>query len=153
MQQSSWSGFAYQFVLIASFCTKIQQTKIAVKKNLALSSKQSKCMNYEGRLKVILLLQVSSHDFEPTFIIFCLNWRIIPEQPKWKQNTKPVICNKHLILLYFWFCSLPVAGARLMFLKIDLAVNKFFPQARLLLLGTYDEKSHRIVSRVVSLFY
>ena len=28
---------------------------------------------YEGRLKVILLLQVSSHDFEPTFIIFCLN--------------------------------------------------------------------------------
>ena len=28
---------------------------------------------YEGRLKVILLLQVSSHDFEPTFSIFCLN--------------------------------------------------------------------------------
>ena len=28
---------------------------------------------YEGKLKVILLLQVSSHDFEPTFIIFCLN--------------------------------------------------------------------------------
>ena len=26
---------------------------------------------YEGRLKVILLLQVSSDDFEPTFIIFC----------------------------------------------------------------------------------
>jgi len=25
---------------------------------------------YEGRLKVILLLQVSSHDFEPTFITF-----------------------------------------------------------------------------------
>ena len=28
------------------------------------------CAVYEGRLKVILLLQVSSHDFEPTFIIF-----------------------------------------------------------------------------------
>ena len=28
---------------------------------------------YEGRLKVILLVQVSSHEFEPTFIIFCLN--------------------------------------------------------------------------------
>ena len=28
---------------------------------------------YEGRLKVILLLQVSSHDFEPKFIIFFLN--------------------------------------------------------------------------------
>ena len=27
----------------------------------------------EGRLKVILLLQVGSHDFEPTFIIVCLN--------------------------------------------------------------------------------
>ena len=26
---------------------------------------------YEGRPKVILPLQVSSHDFEPTFIIFC----------------------------------------------------------------------------------
>jgi hypothetical protein len=28
---------------------------------------------YEGRLKVILLLQVSSHEFEPTFFIFCPN--------------------------------------------------------------------------------
>ena len=27
----------------------------------------------EGRLKVILLQQVSNHDFEATFIIFCLN--------------------------------------------------------------------------------
>ena len=26
----------------------------------------------ECKLKVLLLLQVSSHDFEPTFIIFCL---------------------------------------------------------------------------------
>ena len=29
--------------------------------------------DYEGRLKVILLIQTSSHDFEPTFITFCLN--------------------------------------------------------------------------------
>ena len=29
---------------------------------------------YEGRLKVILLLQVSSHGIEPNFITFCLNW-------------------------------------------------------------------------------
>ena len=28
---------------------------------------------YKGGLKVILLQQVNSHDFEPTFIIFCLN--------------------------------------------------------------------------------
>ena len=38
---------------------------------------------YEGRLKVILLLQVTTwHDFEPAFIIFCLNWRILSAQPK-----------------------------------------------------------------------
>jgi hypothetical protein len=50
---------------------KIQQTKTLSRyKNLALSSKQSQC-TYEGRLKVIL--QLSSHDFEPIFIIFCLN--------------------------------------------------------------------------------
>ena len=68
---------------------------------------------YEGRLKVmlkvmlkvILLLQVSSHDFEPTFIIFCLNWRILPDQPNKKQNNKPLTCNKHLSLLYFWHSS------------------------------------------------
>ena len=35
---------------------------------LAISS----TVSHEGRLKVILLLQVCSHDFEPTFIIFCL---------------------------------------------------------------------------------
>ena len=40
-------------------------------KNLALSSKPEPV--YEGKLKVILLLQLSSHDFEPTFIISCLN--------------------------------------------------------------------------------
>ena len=51
---------------------------------------------YEGRLKVILLLQVSSHDIEPTFIVFCLNWRILPDQ------SKPLTRNKHLSLLYFW---------------------------------------------------
>ena len=33
---------------------------------------------YEGiRIKVTLLLQVSSHDFEPTFIIL-----VLPDQPK-----------------------------------------------------------------------
>ena len=43
---------------------------IAVKKiKLSLSHTEQV---YEGRLKVILLLQVSSHDFEPTFIIFCM---------------------------------------------------------------------------------
>ena len=43
---------------------------------------------YEGiRLKVILLLQVSSHDFEPTFIIFCLNLIICTARPaKIKTN-------------------------------------------------------------------
>ena len=40
-------------------------------KNLALSTKQKQCMKVL-RLKFILLLQESSHDFEPTFIIFCL---------------------------------------------------------------------------------
>jgi hypothetical protein len=37
---------------------------------------------YEGRLKVILLLQVSSHDFEPTYVILVLIFRILPDQPK-----------------------------------------------------------------------
>ena len=46
---------------------KIQQTKIAVTK-IQLSLKAETV--YEGRLKVILLLQVSSHDFKHTFIIF-----------------------------------------------------------------------------------
>jgi hypothetical protein len=58
---------------------------------------------YEGKAQsYILLLQVSSHDFEPTFTIFFLNWRILPVQPKWKQITKPLTRNKHLSLLYFW---------------------------------------------------
>ena len=35
-----------------------------------------------GRLKVILLLQVSSHEFEPTFIILVLICKILPDQPK-----------------------------------------------------------------------
>ena len=63
----------------ASASTKIQQTKIAVEKFSSLFKAEPV---YEGRLKVILLLQASSHDFEPTFIIFCLNWRILPDQPK-----------------------------------------------------------------------
>ena len=37
---------------------------------------------YEGRLKVILQLQVSSHYFEPTFIILVLICRTLPDQPK-----------------------------------------------------------------------
>ena len=37
---------------------------------------------YEGELKVILLLQLSSHDFEPTFIILVLICGIWPDQPK-----------------------------------------------------------------------
>ena len=59
---------------------------------------------YEGRLKVISLLQVSSHDFEPTFIIFCLNWRISC-QTRPNKNKSPNlwhVSNKHLSLLYFW---------------------------------------------------
>ena len=37
---------------------------------------------YEGRLTVILLLQVSRHDLEPTFIILVLIPKILPDQPK-----------------------------------------------------------------------
>jgi hypothetical protein len=37
---------------------------------------------YEGKLKVILLLQVSSHDFEPTFFMLVLICGILPDQPK-----------------------------------------------------------------------
>ena len=37
---------------------------------------------YEGRLKVILQRQVSSHYFEPTFIILFLICRTLPDQPK-----------------------------------------------------------------------
>jgi hypothetical protein len=52
--------------------------------------------------KHILLLQISSHDFEPIFIIFCLNWRILPGQPN--KNKTPTIwhVSKHLSLLCFW---------------------------------------------------
>ena len=43
---------------------------------------------YEGRLKVILLLQVSNHDFEPTFIILSeLKNTTRPAQIKTKQQT------------------------------------------------------------------
>jgi hypothetical protein len=35
---------------------------------------------YEGRLIIILLLEVSSHDFKPTFIILVLICRILPDQ-------------------------------------------------------------------------
>ena len=40
----------------------------------------------EGRLKVILLLQVSSHDFEPTFNTVALIFRILPDPTKIKIN-------------------------------------------------------------------
>ena len=53
-----------------SVSPKIQQTKIAVPKISSLFKAEPV---YEGRLKVILLLQVRSHDFERTFMIFCLN--------------------------------------------------------------------------------
>ena len=41
---------------------------------------------YEGRLKVILL-QVSSYDFEPTFIICLVIRRVLPDQPH--KNRSP----------------------------------------------------------------
>ena len=49
---------------------KIQRNKIVVTKFSSLFKAEPV---YEGRFKVILLLQVSSHDFEPTFIIFCVS--------------------------------------------------------------------------------
>ena len=59
-----------EFVYLGS---KIQQTKIGVAKKFGSLFKAEPV--YESKLKVILLLQVSRHDFEPTFNIFCLNWR------------------------------------------------------------------------------
>ena len=41
---------------------------------------------YEGRLKVILLLQVSSHDFEPIFIIFCASLKNTARPAQIKTN-------------------------------------------------------------------
>ena len=49
-------------------------------KNLALSTNLEPI--YEGRLKVILLLEVSSHDIEPIFIILVMIGRELPDQPK-----------------------------------------------------------------------
>ena len=65
--------------IIIPFKPKIQQTKIAVTK-IYLSQKAETV--YEGRLKVTLLLQVSSHVFELTFITLVLICRILPDQPK-----------------------------------------------------------------------
>ena len=42
--------------------------------NLPLSSLYLSEPIYEGRLKVILLLQVSSRDFEPTWITLAVAW-------------------------------------------------------------------------------
>ena len=55
--------------------------------------KARSCAVYEGRFKVILLLQVSSHNFEPIYLI-C---RILPDQ---QQISKPLTRNKHRSLLY-----------------------------------------------------
>ena len=49
-------------------------------KNLALSSNH-KTYNIR-RLKLLLLLQVSSYDYEPTFIICFVIRRVLPDQPK-----------------------------------------------------------------------
>ena len=51
---------------------------------------------YESRLKGILLLQVISRDFEPTFIWFVEYCQTSPNE------NNPLTCNKHLSLLYFW---------------------------------------------------
>ena len=48
-------------------------------------------------IKVILLLQVRSHDFEPTFIILDLIGRAFPHQTS-------LTSNKHLSLLHFCNC-------------------------------------------------
>ena len=52
---------------------------------------------YEGRVKVILLLQVTSHDFESSFIIFCLNWRILQTGPD--KNKTPNLWHVASILV------------------------------------------------------
>ena len=63
---------------------------------------------YEVRLKIILLLQVSSHDFEPTFIILVLIGRTArPAQIKTNHN--PLTSNKHVSLLYFCLCMYLIA--------------------------------------------
>ena len=67
---------------------------------------------YEGRLKVLLLLQVSSHDFEPTFIILVEYCQTSPNKNKspnlWHVTSILVCCifaDGHLItekvLTYF----------------------------------------------------
>ena len=60
---------------------------------------------YKGRLKVILLLQVSSHDFEPTFNIFLSELKNTARPAQIKKITKPLTGNKHLSLLYFCLCA------------------------------------------------
>ena len=94
------SVFASVFGFLSLLLPNTQQTKIFVTKSSIYKAETV----YEGRLKVIILLQVSSHDFEPTFIILVLICRILPDQPKYKQITKPLIHNQHLSLLYFCCC-------------------------------------------------
>ena len=54
-----------------SFIATVSRLRQPLQKFSSLKSTASAV--YEGRFKVILLLQVSSHDFEPIFIVFCLN--------------------------------------------------------------------------------
>ena len=66
----------FDLVIMRWFHVKIQQT---LQKFSSLYKAETV---YERRLNIILLLQVSSHDFEPTFIILVLICRILPDQHK-----------------------------------------------------------------------
>ena len=59
--------------------SKIKQTKKPLQK---FSSDYKAETEYEGRLKVVLLLQVRIHDFVPTFIILVLIGKILSDQLK-----------------------------------------------------------------------
>ena len=67
-------------------------------------------------MSTVILLKVSSHDFEPTFIILVLIYRILPDQPKWKQITKSLTHNKHLSLIFVCntsrFTAVSAVGSR-----------------------------------------
>jgi hypothetical protein len=65
---------AYRYLFV-----KMQQTKIAVIKFSSLYPAETV---YEGSLKIISMLQVSSHAFEPTFIILVPIGRKLSDQLK-----------------------------------------------------------------------
>ena len=67
------------YLLAAAHCASLGGQQDYYKKISSLYKAETV---YEGRLKVILLQQVSSYDFEPTFIILVLICRILPDQPK-----------------------------------------------------------------------